>query len=472
MVIQTNDNRFSTVDFIVSPDASKGTNTTITSALSEAKNGGVIYISPGTYTENLTIPSNVTLIGSNSLTTRIVGSHTPPTSGNLLLREIILEGTGNILNSTAAGNTTICLEGCHFNVSNGHAINLPNWTSSGTGINTIICLNCRGFYSGGANDGFVNNTGGANIFISESHVGRGSSQTMTVSGTCALSDVSLNCPISSGGSSLSLERATVFGTTALTGSCSGFFTLCGFATGNSPSLALNSSGIAQINSCSIASTNNPAITGTGSGTVTLQGVDFRNNNNISTNLTLSAQNSYSGSYKSDYTNHGILLGQGAQGNIIATSEMSNGQLLIGSTGNNPVTSALTAGTNVSIVEGAGSITINSTAGGGITWTTITGTTQQLSGNNGYVINNTAAVSLTLPTAIAVGDVIYIDTIGTGAFTITQAAGQQIHFIGSSSTLGTGGTVNSVSQYSSIELRCVVANTMFQVQNTSGNFNIT
>ena len=42
---------------------------------------------------------------------------------------------------------------------------------------------------------------------------------------------------------------------------------------------------------------------------------------------------------------------------------TNGQLLIGSTGVAPVASTLTAGTNVTITNGAGSITIAASGGG-------------------------------------------------------------------------------------------------------------
>ena len=61
------------------------------------------------------------------------------------------------------------------------------------------------------------------------------------------------------------------------------------------------------------------------------------------------------------TDGGILLGSGT-GAITATAQPTNGQVLIGSTGNDPVLSTLTAGTNISVTNGAGSITIASTAG--------------------------------------------------------------------------------------------------------------
>jgi hypothetical protein len=47
--------------------------------------------------------------------------------------------------------------------------------------------------------------------------------------------------------------------------------------------------------------------------------------------------------------------------------MTNGQVIIGSTSGTPTAATLTAGTNVTITNGPGSITINSTAGGSGNW---------------------------------------------------------------------------------------------------------
>jgi len=59
------------------------------------------------------------------------------------------------------------------------------------------------------------------------------------------------------------------------------------------------------------------------------------------------------------TNHSLLIGN-ASGSISSLGVATNGQLPIGSTGANPVLSTLTAGTGISITNGAGSITITNT----------------------------------------------------------------------------------------------------------------
>ena len=60
---------------------------------------------------------------------------------------------------------------------------------------------------------------------------------------------------------------------------------------------------------------------------------------------------------STFTSHGLLLGNGA-GDIQVLAEASDGQIPIGSTGNNPTLATLTAGIGVGITNAAGSIVID------------------------------------------------------------------------------------------------------------------
>jgi hypothetical protein len=63
-----------------------------------------------------------------------------------------------------------------------------------------------------------------------------------------------------------------------------------------------------------------------------------------------------GTGASTLTDHGILLGSGT-GAVTATAEPANGQLLIGSTGNDPVLATVTSGTGIDITGGAGSLDV-------------------------------------------------------------------------------------------------------------------
>lgn len=145
-----------------------------------------------------------------------------------------------------------------------------------------------------------------------------------------------------------------------------------------------------------------------------------------------------------------------------TSSMTNGQILIGSTGATPVPATLTAGPGVSIANAAGSITISGT-GSGIGWTEVTGTSQTMSADNGYVSSNAGLVTLTLPTTAAFGTVISIVGKGAGGWKIAQNAGQNIQLGSSSSTVGVAGYIASTNQFDSIDLLCTTANTTWTVQ---------
>lgn len=140
-----------------------------------------------------------------------------------------------------------------------------------------------------------------------------------------------------------------------------------------------------------------------------------------------------------------------------TGSMTNGQVLIGSTGGTPTPATLTAGPGVSISNGAGSITISGT-GSGIGWTEVTGVSQAMSADNGYVASNAGLVTLTLPATAAFGTVINVQGKGAGGWKIAQNAGQTIYFGSSATTTGATGYLASTNRYDSVQLLCITANT--------------
>lgn len=134
------------------------------------------------------------------------------------------------------------------------------------------------------------------------------------------------------------------------------------------------------------------------------------------------------------------------------------------------TTAITAGANITVTPGANTITIAST-GGGLTWSVIT-VNQTAAINNGYICNKAGTLALALPAVSAVGSVIRVTGINTATgWQITQAAGQQIFFGTSSTTLGVGGTLTSFAIRDSIEIVCVVANLTWNVISSIGNITI-
>lgn len=137
--------------------------------------------------------------------------------------------------------------------------------------------------------------------------------------------------------------------------------------------------------------------------------------------------------------------------------MTNGQILIGSTGATPVAATITGTAGVSVTNGAGSITISG-SGSGIGWNNVTGTSASMAADSGYVANNAGLVTLTLPATAAFGTALSVVGLGAGGWTIAQNVGQSIIIGNVTSTVGVGGSVASSNQYDSLNLICVVANT--------------
>jgi hypothetical protein len=137
----------------------------------------------------------------------------------------------------------------------------------------------------------------------------------------------------------------------------------------------------------------------------------------------------------------------------------------------PDLATLTAGAGIAITNGAGSITITSNDGG-MAWTevTVTGPTA-MAVDNGYIANNAALVTLTLPAVAVVGDVVKVDGSGAGGWLIAQNAGQTVHFLGQDTTTGAGGSLASTTQYDCVTYRCIVANTDWVVESAVGNLTV-
>lgn len=142
-----------------------------------------------------------------------------------------------------------------------------------------------------------------------------------------------------------------------------------------------------------------------------------------------------------------------------SSSMTNGQLIVGSTGGTPVAATLTAGAGISITNGSGSITIAGT-GSGIGWTEVTGTSQLMTADSGWIANNASLVTLTLPTAAAVGTAISVVGKGAGGWLIAQNANQIIRISSANTTTGATGTLASDNRYDSINLICTTADTVW------------
>jgi len=168
---------------------------------------------------------------------------------------------------------------------------------------------------------------------------------------------------------------------------------------------------------------------------------------------------------STFTSHGILLGNGT-GDLQVTAEPSNGQLLIGNTGNNPSLATLTEGAGITVTNAAGSITI-AASGGGLAYSEITDATQAMAIDTCYTANRGGGVTFTLPATAAAGSV--IEVVGkAGLWSIAQNAGQTVYIAGGNTTAGVGGSLTATNAGDCVCLRCITADTDFRVQSMIGN----
>ena len=161
-------------------NSSRAQFTNIQSAIeaAHAAGGGLVKIEPGLYIENLKLYSEVDLWGevgiADTKTCVIQGTHTPPSSGSITIRNIFLESKGDIIKSEEAGTTTIILVDCAMSVYDGYTFNIPNWRGTITGFDLGEI--------GSINNGGIFNLGGASIFLTNLTMGSGTKNPMVLSG--------------------------------------------------------------------------------------------------------------------------------------------------------------------------------------------------------------------------------------------------------------------------------------------------
>jgi hypothetical protein len=175
---------------------------------------------------------------------------------------------------------------------------------------------------------------------------------------------------------------------------------------------------------------------------------------------------------STFAQYSFLVG-GASNSITGLGPATNGQILIGSSGVSPVLATLTAGTGVTIVNGAGSITISATGSPStFPYTYVTAATQTLAANSGYFAGAVSGGTVfTLPASSAVGDFISIDGISTASgWSVVYGSGQYIQYNQNVSTVTTG-SIASTMPSNSVGLVCSVANTGWVVEYGNGNVTI-
>jgi hypothetical protein len=157
---------------------------------------------------------------------------------------------------------------------------------------------------------------------------------------------------------------------------------------------------------------------------------------------------------------------------VMSATMTNGQMIIGSTGATPVAGTITStGGTITVTTGAGTLNLE-VAGGGFTWTDVTTATQAMLIENGYITDRSAGVVYTLPaTAVLGAKMIVMGKLGIT--TITPNANQQILLSSASGTVGVTGTIVGTNVGDCITLVATTsgASTVWRAESFVGNWTV-
>lgn len=167
-----------------------------------------------------------------------------------------------------------------------------------------------------------------------------------------------------------------------------------------------------------------------------------------------------------------VLTTGTTGIPVLTAIATDGQMIIGSTAGAPAAGTITStGGTIAVTTGSNTLNLEVT-GGGFTWTDVTGATQTLAVQNGYITDRGAGVVYTLPATAVLGSEILI--VGKlGLTTITPNANQQILIGSASGTVGVTGTAvgTNVGDCISLDVITAGASTVWRARNFVGNWTL-
>ncbi len=170
------------------------------------------------------------------------------------------------------------------------------------------------------------------------------------------------------------------------------------------------------------------------------------------------------------TNRAVLT-TGATG-IPALTPLTDGQIIIGSSAGAPAGANITStGGTVTVTNGSNTINLE-VALGGFTWTDVTGATQAMSVENGYITDRGGGVVYTLPATASLGaEMIVMGKLGLA--TITPNANQQILIGSASGAVGATGTAVATNVGDCITLIATTsgASTVWRAVSFVGNWTL-
>lgn len=155
------------------------------------RGGGLVKVEPGIYNENLTLRDGVDLWGevgvADTKTCVIHGTHLPPASGTLTIRNIFLSSDSDVLSSDEPGDSVLILIDCAVSVKDGYTFNLPHWKGALVGFDLGEI--------GSENNGGIYNLGGSKVFITNLTMGSGDRRPMVLSGPTEIFGCVIKSPV-------------------------------------------------------------------------------------------------------------------------------------------------------------------------------------------------------------------------------------------------------------------------------------
>lgn len=211
----------------------------------------------------------------------------------------------------------------------------------------------------------------------------------------------------------------------------------------------------------------------GSGNIVIGGGDANLNDIGSNNIVIGSVNSFPAATSNTTAIGNSFTSKCAIGGINGVS-LGNTATVVTMGGTDPDelgTAVITAGVGITVTPTANTITI-STSGSGFSWNDVISGSANLVAENGYVIHNAGATTLTMPTSASLGDTIQI--VGRqGIWAIIYGIGQYIQF-GTQDTTITSGQLSATNASDCVTLVCIIPSgtvPIFAVTTSIGNITV-
>lgn len=281
-------NTYGVAKWIVDHTLSNGTHSTIAAALASASSGDVVFIRPGTYTENITLKDGVILNSMGGVT--ILGKTQTSAAGSYTLINLVLTTNGDYaLAITGSAASIVVMDKCAI-IGNSDAI---NFASSNAGA--ILSMNDTTVYNqAGGLKSFAHTSAGTMTLRQCIFANAGGSTVASTitTGTFNAYNCEFYVPItSSGTSTIDVDMCMNFtfanNQTAFTvgGSGSNRITCTDIQTGTATAISVGATLTAA--DISVSSTNAAAIAG--AGTLIFSDVNFYNTSSAVTTTTQTAR---------------------------------------------------------------------------------------------------------------------------------------------------------------------------------------